>query len=328
MLLDKVRDTIFNKNLIQENDKIVVGVSGGPDSICLLDILIKLKKELNFNICVAHINHGIRDDAYDDAEYVEKFCKNNNIDFYLKQADVTYISKTKKIGLEEAGRKVRYDFFEEIFKKVNGTKIATAHTASDNAETVLMNLIRGTGMSGLKGITAVRDNKFIRPLIDCSRKEIEEYCEEEQLNPRYDTTNYENDYTRNKIRNLLIPFIEKEFNPNIISSLKRLSEIVSTENEYLEEITDKIYEEILIKEEKKEIVLDLKIFNKKEIAIKNRIVLYAITKLFGSSQGIEMVHINDIIKLCNKNIGNKFLIPNKKIKVLVKDKKIFFISLI
>ena len=327
MLINKVKDTIVDKNLIKENDVVVIGVSGGPDSICLLDILIKLKSEINFNICVAHINHGIRKEAKDDAEYVKNFCKIHNIPFYLKEENVINISKVNKIGLEEAGRKVRYEFFEEILKKVNGTKIATAHTASDNAETILMNLMRGTGISGLKGIRAVRDNKYIRPLIDCTRNEIEEYCKNKNLNPRYDKTNDENEYIRNKIRNILIPLIEKEFNPNIILSLKRLSDIVYTENEYLDSIIDKIYEEILISKEKKEIVLDLKKFNNQPLALQNRIIIYTVTELFGSAQGIEKIHVNDIIKLCNNNIGNKYLIPNKKIKVLVKNKKIYFISL-
>ncbi len=327
-MLNKVKDTIVSKNLIVENDMVVTGVSGGPDSMCMLDTLINLKKEISFNICVAHINHGIRKEAKDDAEYVEKFCKIHNIPFYLKEENVINISKIKKIGLEEAGRKVRYDFFNEVLQKVGGTKIATAHTASDNAETILMNLMRGTGITGLKGISAVRENKYIRPLIDCTRNEIEEYCEEKKLNPRHDKTNDENEYTRNKIRNILIPLIEKEFNPNIILSLKRLSEIVSTENEYLEEITDKIYGEILINKEEKEIILDLKKFNNQPLPIQNRIIIYTITEIFGSAQGIEKIHVNDIIKLCNNNVGNKYLIPNKKIKVLVKNKKIFFISLI
>ena len=326
MLSEKVKNTIKNKNLIKENDMIVVGVSGGPDSMCLLHILISIKEELNFNLCVAHINHGIREEAGSDAKYVNDFCLRHDIPFYLKEENVTEISKNDKVGLEEAGRKVRYNFFEEILVKVKGTKIATAHTASDNAETILMNLIRGTGVSGLKGIVALRDDKYIRPLIECTKKEIEDYCEKEKLNPRHDKTNDENDYTRNKIRNILIPFVEKEFNPSFVSSLNRLSEIVSTENEYLEGITDKIYEEILINKEENQIILDLKKFNKEPTAIKTRLTLYTITKLFGSAQGIEKIHINDIIGLCNKNIGNKFLIPNKKLKVLVKNKKIFFIS--
>lgn len=189
-----------------------------------------------------------------------------------------------------------------------------------------MNIIRGSGTSGLKGIVPVREEKFIRPLIETTREEIEKYCEEKKLNPRYDKTNKENIYTRNKIRNLLIPYIEKEFNPNIINTLNRLSEISNEENKYFEKIVENTYNEILMKENVNSIELDLKKFNLLESVIKSRIILYTINKLLGNCQGIELINIKDIIKLCENNIGNKFLIPNKKIKILVKNKKIFFIS--
>lgn len=325
MLEEKVLQTIVKNKLIENGDKIVIGVSGGPDSITLLDVLIKLQSKIEFDIIVAHINHMIRDEALDDQEYVEKYCKNKNIQCFIKQAKVEEIAKRKKIGTEEAGRNLRYEFFNEILEKTASNKIATAHTKNDNAETVLMNIIRGSGTSGLKGIQAARDNKYIRPLIECERKEIEEYCNENNLEPRIDKTNMENIYTRNKVRNLLIPYIQKEFNPSIIEALNRLSQIASMENEYFELQTIKIYNEIKEEETKEQIILNLKKFNSQELVIKNRIVLYTINRLFGSSSGIEKIHLQDIIKLCSNNIGNKFLIPNKKVKVLVKNGKLFFI---
>lgn len=301
---------------------------GGPDSICLLDILNQIKKEkqINFDIYVAHINHQIREEANDDERYVQEYCKKNNIPFYSKKINIIEEAKKEKAGTEETGRNARYKFFEEILIKTNSNKIATAHTANDNAETVLMNIIRGSGTSGLKGIVPVREGRFIRPLIETSREEIEKYCEEKKLNPRYDKTNKENIYTRNKIRNLLIPYIQKGFNPNIINTLNRLSEISNEENKYFEKIVENTYNEILIKENVNSIEIDLKKFNLLESVIKSRIILYTINKLLGNCQGIELINIKDIIKLCQNNIGNKFLIPNKKIKILVKNKKIFFIS--
>lgn len=315
----------------------------GPDSMCLLNILNQIKNEkiINFNIYVAHINHMLRKEATEDEKYVEAYCKKNNIEFFVKKIDIINKSQSEKIGTEEAGRKARYEFFEEILNKTKSNKIATAHTANDNAETVLMNILRGSGTSGLKGIQPIREDKFIRPLIDITRTEIEEYCEKEKLNPRYDKTNKENIYTRNKIRNLLIPYIEEEFNPNIVNTLNRLSKISREENEFLEKIVINTYNEILIQENlnfeqnkieeeylknKKYITLDLKKFNLLETVIKNRIILYTINKLLGNCQGIELIHIKDIIKLCENNIGNKFLIPNKKVKIIVKNKKIFFVS--
>ena len=324
---NKVIDTIKKYNLIENGDKIVIGVSGGPDSITLLNVLLEIKKEnvFNFDIVVCHINHMIREEANDDEEYVSNFCKKYNIDFYAKRIDIENKAKKLKIGTEEAGRIVRYNFFNEILGKTSSNKIATAHTANDNAETVLMNIIRGSGTTGLKGIEPKRDN-LIRPLINCTRNEIEEYCEKNNLKPRIDKTNFENIYTRNKIRNMLIPYIKENFNPNIIESINRLSDLSKQENEYLENETKKAYKNTLISAKNDEIILDLNKFNLLETVIKSRLVLYTINILFGTRSGIEKKHIEDIIKLCNKNIGNKFLIPNKKVKILVKNKKIFFIS--
>lgn len=301
-------------------------MSGGPDSITLLDVLLKIQKEIKFNIVVAHINHMIRKEAIDDQKYVEEFCKNRKIPCFVKQVEIQDIAKKQKIGTEEAGRKIRYEFFDEILKQTNSNKIATAHTKNDNVETVLMNIIRGTGTSGLKGIEVIRENKYIRPLLNCKRNQIEEYCKKNNLKPRIDKTNMENIYTRNKVRNLLIPYIQKGFNPNIIEAIDRLSKISKEENQFIEDKTIQAYKEILIEETKEQITLDLKKFNVLELVIKNRIVLYTINRLFGSSSGIEKIHIQDIIKLCSNNIGNKFLIPNKKVKILVKNKKIFFMT--
>ena len=327
MLKDNVLKTIKKYNLIEPEDKIVVGVSGGPDSMSLINILNELKSDLKIELFVAHINHNIRKEAKEDEEFVVKYCKKKNIEVYTLDAKIKEISKNEKKGLEETGRKIRYDFFEEILNLTNANKIATAHTANDNAETVLMNIIRGTGISGLKGIRPIRDKKFIRPLIETSRQEIEEYCKNEKLNPRIDKTNFENDYTRNKVRNILIPLIQQEFNSNIIESLNRLSNISYEENEYLEEITSDIFKKIKLEENEKHIVLDLKLFNKQNTVIKKRIILYTINILLGNVQGIGKIHIDDIIKLCRNNLGNKYLTPNKNIKILIKNKKIFFIKI-
>lgn len=324
---EEVLKTIKKYNLIENGDKVVVGVSGGPDSITLLDVLLKIKekKTIDFDIIVCHVNHMIRKEATADEEYVLKFCTKYNVPFFAKRIDVQKLSEKEKIGTEEAGRKARYEFFNEILEKTSANKIATAHTANDNAETVLMNIIRGSGTTGLKGIEAKRE-KLIRPLIKCSRDKIEEYCTEKKLNPRIDKTNFENIYTRNKVRNLLIPYIKENFNPNIIEGINRLSDLSKQENEYLEKITAKKFEQILIEKKNDKIILDLNGFNLQETVIKSRLVLYTINILFGTRSGIEKKHIEDIIKLCSNNVGNKFLIPNKKVKILVKNKKIFFIA--
>lgn len=330
MFKEDILKTIEKYNLIQNGDKIVVGLSGGPDSISLINVLDEIRKDetlsLKFDIIAAHINHNIRKEAKSDEDFVVNYCKEKNIEVHVLSIDIKKKAREEKRGTEETGRNVRYNFFEEILTKTKANKIATAHTANDNAETVLMNMIRGSGSSGLKGIRPIRDNKFIRPLIETTREEIEKYCDENKLNPRIDETNFENDYTRNKIRNILIPLIKDEFNPNIIMTINRLSDIINEENEYLDKLTKQKYKEILIEENiGKQIVLDLKSFNKQEIVIKKRLILHTINTLQGNSQGIGKIHIEDIIKLCGNNLGNKYLTPNKNIKVLIKNKKIHYI---
>ena len=325
-LKDKVIDTIKKFQLINNGDKIVIGVSGGPDSMCLLTILKELREEFEFEIVVAHINHMIRKEAKDDENYVKDYCKNNNIEFYSKSIEVEKIANNEKKGTEETGRKVRYEFFEEVLKKTNSNKIAIAHNKNDKAETIIMNVLRGSGISGLKGIEPKKDGKYIRPLIECERCDIEEYCKEKKLEPRIDRTNFENIYTRNKIRNIVIPYIKEEFNPNIIETLIRLSDLIKQEDEYLNLQVKKTYNDICLGKNEKEIILDLKKFNKQEQVIKSRLLLYTITELMGSTEGVYKIHIEYLIKLCEKNIGNKFLMPNKNLKILVKSNKIFFQS--
>ncbi len=333
MLKEQVLETIKKYNLIEKGDKLVLGVSGGPDSISMLNILNEIKKDLSFEIVVAHINHGIRENAKIDEKFVKDFCDKREIKIYILNANIKEKAKEEKRGLEETGREVRYEFFNEILNKTNSNKIAIAHNQNDNVETIIMNIIRGTGLSGLKGIEP-QNGKYIRPLIECKRVDIEKYCEEENLNPRHDESNDENIYTRNKIRNIAIPYIENELNPNIIDTVSRLSMIVKDDLNYLNFQTEEAYKNMCLEEKipqedvynvekEAKIILDLKKFNKENIAIQKRIILYSINKLFGTTKGIEKIHIEDMIKLCNNNVGNKFLTPNKNTKIVIKNKKIY-----
>ena len=329
----KILKTIKKYNLIENGDSIVIGVSGGPDSICLLHVLNELNElnnELNFKIHVAHINHMIREEADEETEYVKEFCEKLGIGCYIKRIDVVKIANSLKRGTEETGRQVRYEFFNEILEKTASNKIATAHNNNDKVETILMNILRGSGSNGLKGIEPIRDKRFIRPLIEISREEIEKYCVDNNLNPKTDKSNNENIYTRNKVRNVVIPYIKQEFNPNILRTINRLSEVATEESEYLNKITENTYNEITVGVDVlgdpnfEGITLDLKQFNKLDLVIKRRVILYTINELLGTTEGIEKINIDDIIKLCSNNIGNKYLKPIKSLKILVKKGKIFF----
>lgn len=329
---EKILNTIKKYNLISPNDTVLVAVSGGPDSMCLIDNLLALKNELKIKeIAVVHLNHMIRQEAKAETEYVQEYCKKNEIRCFVKYLDVVKIAEEEKIGTEEAGRKERYKFFDQVAQEINANKIAIAHNLNDNAETVLMHLLRGSGITGLCGIKPDREGKYIRPIIKCERAEIEQYCKDQKLDEKYDKTNLDNKYTRNRIRNELIPYIKKEFNPNIVKTINRLSEVATEENEYLEKIAKSEFEDISVNLEnnlqEKQVALDLKKFNNLELVIKRRVILYTISKVIGSTVGIEKVNIDEIIKLCKNNIGNKYLTPTKNIKILVKNRKVFFISL-
>ncbi len=298
VLEEKFLKTVKENNLIQENDVIVVGVSGGPDSIALLHCLNKFKDKLNYKLICAHINHLIREDSTDDEQFVEN------------------------LWTEETGREVRYNFFDEVYIKEHANKIAIAHNKNDNAETMLLNLIRGTGMAGLEGIQPIEYGKYIRPFIDISRKEIEDYCEKNKLNPRIDSTNKENIYNRNIIRNEILPIIKK-INPNIEESLSRTSKIVRQENEYVNQNAQNVYNSIS-SSSVGNISFELKDFNSQPITIREHLALNSINELVGSTRNIEKANIDDIVKLAENNVGNKYMELNKKIKIYIKNKKIFF----
>mgnify|MGYP004666890463 FL=1 len=317
MFEKKVLETINKYKMIENGDSVIVAVSGGPDSISLLYTLIRLREKLNIKLTVAHVNHMLRDVADSETRYVEHFCECNYVDCFVKRVDVKKLAEEQKIGTEEAGRNVRYDFFEEVFEKIHANKIAIAHNKSDNAETVLMNIMRGTGLSGIKGIEPVRNNKIIRPLIEMDRDSIDKYCSDKSLFPKFDETNLDNSYTRNKVRNLLIPYIKNEFNPNFIDGINRLAELATQEDSYIESVVEKEFNDILISENSQELNLDLQKFNELHDFIKSKVIFKCINELFGTTKGIEKVHIEDVIKLCRNNIGNKYLMPNKNVKVFI-----------
>ncbi len=322
VLEEKFLQTVKQSNLINENDVIVVGVSGGPDSIALLYCLNKFKNMFKCKIVCAHINHLIRKDSTEDEKFVENVCKEMDVPFFKKRENILELSKKLKKGTEETGRKVRYDFFDEVLKQVKGTKIAIAHNKNDNSETMILNLIRGSGLKGLEGIQEIEYDKYIRPFINISREEIEAYCEKNNLNPRIDSTNKENIYNRNIIRNEILP-IMKKINPNVIESLSRTSKIIKEENDFVIEYAKNVYNSIS-QISVDEIALDVKEFNKLSKAVKQNVIIYTIQKITGDVRNIEKVNIDDIIKLAENNIGNKYMLLNKKIKIFVKNKKIFF----
>ncbi len=308
--MDKVRGIIQSKGLLTRGDRVVVGVSGGPDSIVLLHILKILKEEYALYLHVAHLNHQFRgDDADEDARFVERVAKEWGLDSTIRVVDVPMLSKTEGISPEEAGRQARYSLFSEVAKDFNCRKIAVAHHSDDQAETILLNLIRGTGMAGLTGMKVIREQNIIRPLLYVTRQEIEAYCAENRLESRLDATNLKPDYRRNRIRLQLIPYIEKEFNPNFRQALIRTAEILTDENDYLNNRVEEILNNHLTKQSKR-CMIPIRIMQNQPIALQRRIVRKMIVCLRDSTQGIGFEHIEQVIRLgTNPRTGKRIDLP-------------------
>lgn len=307
MIFEKVLSTINKYNLIENEDKVVIGISGGPDSVCLLHILYRLKEIMNIDVYAAHLNHQIRGlEAQKDALYISQLCEELGITYFVKSIDVPTYCKENGLSIEEGARKLRYEMFEEIRIKTHSNKIAIGHNLNDQSETVLMRMMRGTGLQGLRGIEHVRDNKIIRPILDIERTEIEMYCEEYDLKPRIDQTNLESIYTRNKIRLELIPYMSDNFNPNIIQSLVRMSSSLKSDSDYIEQEAYKSFKQVCdLKIDSVDI--SLKEYINLHSSIKVRVLRNAIKHINGDTNFIDQKHIEDIMDLEGEEKINKML---------------------
>lgn len=308
-MINKVKDFITKNNLIQDGDRVLVALSGGPDSVCLLHILYKLKKSLNIYIGAAHVNHMLRgQDALNDEEYAKKICEEFNIDFYSTRINIDKVAKEKNISHEMAGREERYKFFEFIKNTHKYSKIAVAHNSNDQAETVLMNMMRGSGIEGLCGIRNKRKGGIIRPILCLSRDEIENHCKDNNLNPRIDKTNLENIYSRNKVRLDILPYMKENFNKDIIETLNRMTNLLQIDNDFIEKQCNNSYKKYC-NNENKHIIISKEAFLLDK-AIITRIIKKAFVEFTGKYNNFEMKHIYEVIELSKNSTNKKSDLPN------------------
>jgi len=288
MVLPKVKKIIEKYGMISPGDKVLVAVSGGPDSICLLHILDRLARKMNLSLHIAHINHGIRKrESKREARFVSDLADRMGIPINVKSLDVPSYARRKKLTVEEAARDLRYKVFESLAKKLGAKRIALGHTASDQVETVLMHLLRGSGPQGLSGISPVRKSgttSIIRPLIEISREEILDYLKKNNLAFCLDSSNRRIEYFRNKIRLKLLPFLRENYNENIDDALLRLSEILKEENAYWDRVVERVFHKIVSLESGK-ILVDFRKFLRYNVAVQRR-VLY---RLFGGIVSLRQI---------------------------------------
>lgn len=305
-MITKVFNLISKYKMLENTDIVIIGLSGGADSIALTHLLHSISVKNNFNIIAVHINHRIRDnEAERDESFVRDFCKSLDIELIVKRIEVLSLSKKLKLGTEETGRKVRYEVFKEISCQNPNSKIATAHTLSDNVETVFMRLASGTGLKGACGIPPVREN-IIRPLLDIKREEIESYCRENNLRYVNDSSNFERNYTRNKIRLDIIPKF-KNINSDFEANMGRFIDSVYQDESYLNSLAENKLKEISTKNG-----FDIEKISLLPESLKSR-VLVKILEHFAEGR-IEKKHILNLKKIIDKKSG-KMYFPGDKIVV-------------
>ncbi|HHZ02145.1 MAG TPA: tRNA lysidine(34) synthetase TilS [Tissierellia bacterium] len=291
-----VKKNIIEKKLIEPGDNILLGLSGGPDSVFLFYNLIKLKEMLSFNLYASHINHMYRgEDAMADEEFVRSLCKKHGIKLFVKRKNATEYAKELKVTEEEAGRVLRYTFFNDNLKEVGGGKIALAHHLNDQAETVLQRIIRGTGIDGLSAMS-FKNNNLIRPILNVPKNEIMDYLHANNYDYCIDITNSQDIYGRNKIRLNLIPYLET-FNPNIQNSLYRMSQAMERDKKIISKYVELKFNEVLKKKDSNTITLCLNKLKDMDEAEAGRTIRRGIEELKGNTVNIEMKHIDSAIEL-------------------------------
>lgn len=320
MLLKKVKETIEKYKMLDRGDRILVAVSGGPDSVTLLDVLFSLRDKYDLSLSVAHLNHMLRGrEAERDALFVKELSGKLGLPFFLGKRNVGSFMKKTHLSPEEAARKLRYDFLEDIAKREGTNKVALGQTADDQAETVLLAFLRGSGLAGLSGIPPVRmlggsGIKIVRPLIETFRIEIEKYLEEKKISSRLDASNLEPVYLRNKIRLELLPLIAHEYNPNIKSGLVRLATILREDNRYLIERTRELVSKMLGgNKEKTEI--DLASLQSLPVALQQRLLREAVNRVCGDMRPLSLTHWERIHKLIEGGKTGSYIAVSDKVVV-------------
>ncbi len=304
--LEKFKNFIEENNLIEKGDSIVSAVSGGSDSVFMLEMLLAIKDDYNLKIIVSHVNHGLRGaEAQRDEDFVKKLAEKNGLIYEVEHIDMAGYAKEHSLTCEEAGRKLRYLFFEEIKEKYKADKVAIAHNENDVAETIFLNIFRGTGLDGLESIPLRRDF-YIRPILCFEKTEILKFLKENNIHYVDDSTNFTNDYKRNMIRNEIIPFIKKNFNENIVSSMSRLASIAKENNLYLEDIINDKYINIV-----KSNTIDRESFNELNHYEKTLVLRKFLRDNLNYLNNISKDNIEDMINLIKLDSGKKYDIDGK-----------------
>lgn len=309
--MKRIEKFIQKYHMLTCGDRVIAGVSGGADSVCLFLMLLELREKIGFDLIAVHVHHGLRGEAADqDQQFVEALCEQHRIPLEIFRVNLESIAKKRKQSLEEAGRMVRREAFDSVCKKYGGNKIALAHHQNDNAETLLWNLSRGTGLDGLGGIRPV-NGKFIRPLLCMNRKEIEEYLAKRKQSYCIDETNAGTDYTRNKLRHLVLPILEEQVNSAAVRHMNETMEQIWELQEYMQEQMEAAYQECVQEHFEKAcwIQIQQKSFETFPELIKKMVIRKGMEQVGGKKRDLSHKHVDVMMELMNKQVGRTLDLP-------------------
>lgn len=308
-MLEKVRKYIEINHMLEVGNKVVMGVSGGADSVCLFLLMQELRAEYDLSLFVVHIHHGIRGiEADEDAEYVKLLCERYGVPFYFFKENIQRLAKENGMSEEEAGRKYRYECFYQVMEQTGADKLATAHHMNDQAETVLFHLIRGTKLSGMTGILPV-NNKIIRPLLACQKQEIVNWLSGRKIVWREDETNKDNHYMRNKLRNQVIPVLS-EINEQAVSHIAEFAGYMTKyENFFQKEVEKYMLEYVIFESEEKQCQVNRLHLRSEERILSEAVVYEMLVFVCGVKKDISKKHVEAVYEQLFNQSGKKITLP-------------------
>ncbi|EAX47241.1 tRNA(Ile)-lysidine synthetase [Thermosinus carboxydivorans Nor1] len=309
MILEKVKALVERRRLLTAGDRVVVACSGGPDSLALVHLLHRLQPAYGFDMVVAHVDHMLRGaESAREAEFVRAFCRRLGLDCQVAAIDVPGVLAERGGSTQEVARTLRYAFLRRVADSLGGAKIATGHHRDDQAETVLINFLRGAGPGGLRGMQPAAGG-IIRPLLSVTRQEIEDYCAAEGLTPCLDSSNLHTDYLRNRVRLELLPLLAREYNPAIGENLARLAEIMADQYDFLKQCAADVYTRVADETEGR-LALDSAALAALPTALRREVLRLAIEKKRGSLTGISFWHVEKLLEMAlDGKVGSLFTLP-------------------
>jgi tRNA(Ile)-lysidine synthase len=324
-LILKIKKTLADHAMIEQGDSVLLAVSGGPDSIALLWGMLELRERLNIELTIAHLNHCAREAESDsDARFVKELGGKLQVDTFIEKVDVAKVQAVSKNSFQETARDIRLEFLQRIMSQTGANKIALGHTLDDQAETVLMNLLRGSGLKGMGGMNPVR-SPYIRPLFNCSRSDVIEFLKNKKVSYCEDSSNKKTDYLRNRIRLELIPFLQKQYNPRIVENLFDASGIFRADNDCLDALEHREFDRIVLKSgDNCTLTIDLESFAVLPLALKRRLIRRVIQELKGDLRRISLVHIEDALNLFDKSQKEKRIDLPDNVEVLCRGDRVEF----